>query len=104
MSARVNGGATVKQRFGLAVVAGAMFTALWAGSASAIPNGPPPGAAGPPIGGCPSGAARWFLVQPSGPDHLSAQYDFNGDNFVCARFVPGLDGQSLIAFMDNVVL
>jgi hypothetical protein len=97
-------GEIMKKRFGLVLAAGALMTTLWAGAASAIPNGPPAGAAGPPIGGCPTSAAGWFLVTPSGPDHVSAQYDFNGDNRVCARFIPGLVGQPLpVAFMDNVV-
>lgn len=93
----------MKKRFGLTVAAGALMTMLWAGTASAIPVGPPEGAAGPPAGGCPTGAAEWQLVQPSGPGHLSAQYDFNGDGFVCGRWVPGLDGHSILAFLDNVV-
>lgn len=93
----------MRKRFGLTLAAGALMTLLCAGTASAIPNGPPERAAGPPIGGCPKGAAGWQLVQPSGPEHLSAQYDFNGDGWVCARWLPGLDGQSLIAFLDNVV-
>jgi hypothetical protein len=105
----------VKKRFGIALAAGALLTALWAGTASAVPEGPPEGAAGPPIGGCPTGAGAkatgggfttgWGLVQPSGPEHLSAQYDFNGDGWVCrkASFVPAFGGDLLIAFMDNVV-
>ena len=40
-----------------------------------------------------------MLVTPSGPEHLSAAYDFNRDGEVCARFVPA----GGIAFMDNVV-
>lgn len=93
----------MKKRFGLVLAAGALTTTLWAGAASAIPVGPPEGAAGPPIGGCPSGAAGWQLVQPSGPEHLSAQYDFNADGWVCAGWLPAFDGQSLLTFMDNVV-
>ena len=106
----------MKKRFGLALAAGALMTALWAGAASAVPQGPPEGAAGPPTGGCPTGAGAkilggggvttgWGLVQPSGPEHLSAQYDFNGDGWVCRKgsLVPAFGGTILIAFMDNVV-
>ena len=64
------------------------------------PYGPPEGAVGPPNAGCPK-SAGWFLVTPSGPEHLSAAYDFNYDNRVCARFLP--DGSGAVTFMDNVV-
>jgi hypothetical protein len=84
-------------RVGLVLVAGALLTPLWAGTAAAIPVGPPAGASGPPKGGCPANGG-WSLVQPSGPEHRSAQYDFNGDGYVCARSEPGG-----ISFMDNVV-
>jgi hypothetical protein len=40
-------------------------------------------------------------VTPSGPEHLSAAYDFNFDNQVCARFLPNQGGA--VTFMDNVV-
>jgi hypothetical protein len=93
----------MKKRFGFALAASALMTTVWAGAAGAIPVGPPAGAAGPPAAGCPKGNAGWQLVQPSGPEHLSAQYDFNGDGWVCARWLPGLDGQSLLAFLDNAV-
>ena len=105
----------MKKRFGLVLAAGALMTALWAGAASAIPVGPPEGAAGPPTGGCPTGAGAmitgqrittgWGLVQPSGPEHLSAQYDFNGDGWVCRQgsLVPAFGGTIVVTFMDNVV-
>lgn len=81
----------------LAAYLAAVLTTVGAGAAGAIPVGPPTGTPGPPTGGCPAGG-EWLLVQPSGPEHLSAQYDFNNDNKVCARLTPGA-----IAFMDNVV-
>src|SRR4051794_36607786 len=72
-------GRKTKKRFGLALVANALVTLLLTGVASAErpPYGPPERAAGPPAGGCPTGAG-WGLVQPTGPEHLSAAYDFNG--------------------------
>ena len=108
-------GVGMKKRLSLAFVAGALLSSLWVGSASAIPVGPPEGAAGPPIGTCPTGAGGkltgggyttgWSLVQPSGPEHLSAQYDFNGDGWVCGRvtFTPAFGGSSFLAFLDNAV-
>ncbi len=93
----------MRKRLGVALIAGVLMTLLMPGVASAgPPNGPPAGAAGPPIGGCPTGAG-WGLVQPSGPDHLSAAYDFNGDGSVCRFWLPAFDGSTLITFMDNVV-
>jgi hypothetical protein len=93
----------VKKTVGHALVAAALMTMLSAGMASAAPPyGPPDGASGPPVGRCPA-AAQWRLVQPSGPDHLSAAYDFNRDGWVCVRWLPAFDGSSLITFMDNVV-
>jgi hypothetical protein len=94
----------MKKRLGLALIAGAIMTLLLFGVASAEqpPWGPPEGAAGPPVGGC-KAAAQWRLVQPSGPDHLSAAYDFNRDGWVCVRFLPAFDGSSMFTFMDNVV-
>ena len=94
----------MKKSLGRALVVATLMTALLPGVASAEqpPWGPPEGAAGPRVGGCPP-AARWRLVQPSGPDHLSAAYDFNRDGWVCARWLPAFDGASMIAFMDNVV-
>ena len=88
------------KRFGVALFAGALVMVLSPGLAAAErpPYGPPEQASGPPVGGCPANA-KWTLVTPSGPEHLSAAYDFNGDNQVCARFTSGG-----IAFMDNVVL
>jgi hypothetical protein len=91
----------VKKRIGLALGAGALLASLSAGGAWASPQGPPPGASGPPVGGCPTGAG-WGLVQPT-PGHLSAEYDFNGDGWVCRYWLPALDGSSIITFMDNVV-
>ncbi|HEX5016781.1 MAG TPA: hypothetical protein VFX15_04270 [Actinomycetes bacterium] len=94
----------MKQRLALALAAGLFVTLAVPGVASAAQ--PPWGeknGEGPPIGGCPHGAAGWMLVQPSGPEHLSAAYDFNGDGWVCGAFTPGLDGASVIIFMDNVV-
>jgi hypothetical protein len=91
-------------RFGLALAAGALVASVSATAASAIPVGPPEGTAGPPIATCPTGAgAEWLLVQPSGPQHLSAQFDFNNDGWVCGRWLPAFDGQSAVAFLDNVV-
>jgi hypothetical protein len=93
----------MKARLGLVVCAGAMVVGVWAGPASAMPVGPPENASGPPVGGCPQGAgSEWFLVRPSGPEHTSAQYDFNNDGVVCARWLPAFDGQSGVAFKDNV--
>ena len=94
------------KRFGVALAVGVLVAFLSSGVASAIPTGvrppygPPEGAAGPPNAGCPT-SAGWFLVTPSGPEHLSAAYDFNYDNQVCARFLPNQSGA--VTFMDNVV-
>src|SRR5262245_22933836 len=102
MSTRVTGG-SMKKRVGLVLVAGALMAPAWAGSASAIPNGPPDHASGPRVGECPKGdGAEWFLAQPSGPEHLSAHFDFNNDGFICARWLPAFDGQSAVTFKDNV--
>ena len=96
----------MKKRFGLALAGGVVGMLLLAGPASAAPTGvrppfgPPPDAAGPVVAGCPK-SAGWFLVTPSGPEHLSAAYDFNYDFRVCARFIP--DGSGAVTFMDNVV-
>jgi hypothetical protein len=92
----------MKRRSGLTLVAAALMASLLPGVASAEPSerppvGPPEGTAGPPAEGCPTGA-RWLAVQPSGPEHLSAAYDFNRDGWVCRLLLPGG-----IAFMDNVV-
>lgn len=88
------------RRFGVALFVGVLLALLSPGLASAErpPYGPPEGASGPPVGGCPA-EAGWFLVTPSGPEHLSAAYDFNGDGQVCVRLLPS----SGIAFMDNAV-
>lgn len=88
------------KRFGVSLFAGALVTLLSPGLASADrpPYGPPEEASGPPVAACPT-EAGWRLVTPSGPEHLSAAYDFNLDGQVCARFLP----PSGIAFMDNVV-
>lgn len=94
----------VKHRCAVALSACALAVLLAPGVAWADrpPYGPPEGASGPPEAGCPD-AAGWRLVTPSGPEHLSAAYDFNLDGEVCARWLPALGGSSLIAFMDNVV-
>ena len=93
----------MKSRLSLFVFAGVAVVGFCTGPASAIPVGPPEHANGPRVGACPqSGGAEWRLVQPSGPEHLSAQYDFNNDGFVCARWLPAFDGQSALAFKDNV--
>ena len=96
----------MKKRFGIALAGAVVGMLLLAVPASAEPSGlrppygPPEGAVGPPNGGCPK-SAGWFLVTPSGPEHLSAAYDFNYDNRVCARFLP--NGSGAVTFMDNVV-
>ena len=96
----------MKKRVGVALAVAALAAFLSTGVASADPTGlrppygPPEGAAGPPVGGCPT-SGGWILVTPSGPEHLSAAYDFNYDNHVCARFLP--NGSGAVAFMDNVV-
>jgi hypothetical protein len=96
----------VTKRFGAALAVGVLGSVLSSEVASADftgvrpPYGPPEGAAGPPNAGCPT-SGGWFLVTPSGPEHLSAAYDFNYDNRVCARFLN--DGSGAVTFMDNVV-
>ena len=88
------------KRFVFAVLAGVLVGLLPPGPASAErpPYGPPSGASGPPVAGCPA-AAGWELVTPSGPEHLSAAFDFNLDGFVCGRVLPS----SGFTLMDNVV-
>ena len=96
----------MKKRFAIAFAGGVLGVLLWPVSASAAPTGvrppygPPLDAAGPVVAGCPK-SGGWFLVTPSGPGHLSAAYDFNYDNQVCARFLP--NGSGVVTFMDNVV-
>jgi hypothetical protein len=93
----------VNKRFGLALGAGLLTVPLWPGVATAVPSerppvGPPPGAEGPPVDGCPNGG-WWREVTPSGPEHLSAAYDFNFDNRVCGWVAPS----GALVLMDNVV-
>jgi hypothetical protein len=94
---------SVKKRLGLVLIAGTLASAVMPGVASAEPVGirppfgPPEVAEGPPAGGCPT-VAGWRLVTPSGPGHLSAAYDHNGDGQVCLLLVPAGP-----MFMDNVV-
>ncbi len=92
----------MRKSFGLALATGVLMTLVAPGVASAAqpPWGPKSGS-GPPVGGCPN--ANWFLVQPSGPDHLSAAYDFNGDGWVCVTTAPFSNQNALFVFMDNVV-
>lgn len=95
---------TATKRFALTLGAALLTVPLSAGLAAATPSerppvGPPADAEGPPIGGCPT-SGPWRLVTPSGPDHLSAAYDFNGDNRVCGWVVPS---SGVLVFMDNVV-
>jgi hypothetical protein len=89
---------------GVAAAGAVMATLLLPGVASAErpPYGPPEGASGPPIGACPTGGG-WGLVQPSGPEHLSAAFDFNGDGWVCGSWLPAFDGSTLFSLMDNVI-
>lgn len=93
----------VKRLLGLALAVGALVTAMSPAVASAAgpPYGPPAHASGPPVGGCPNGAG-WESVEPSGPEHLSAAYDFNGDGFVCGYVLPAFDGDTLFSLKDNV--
>ena len=53
-------------------------------------------AAGPPIGGCPTGTS-WELIL---PQHQPQAADLNGDGWLCRLFV-GIDGG--FTFHDNVV-
>ena len=93
---------TVKKSLGLALATGVLMALVTPGAASAAqPPWGDKGASGPPVGACPN--AKWRLVQPSGPEHLSAAYDFNGDGWVCVTFAPFSNPESLIVFMDNVV-
>jgi len=92
----------VRKSFGLALATGVLMTLVAPGVASAAqPPWGPKGGSGPPVGGCPN--ANWLLVQPSGPDHLSAAYDFNGDGWVCVTTAPFSNQNALFVFMDNVV-
>jgi len=94
----------VTKRLMVAFATGAVGLVLWTGTGSAEPSGlrppygPPPDTAGPQVGDCPT-SGGWILVTPSGPGHLSAAYDFNYDNQVCARFLPW----GGFALMDNVI-
>lgn len=53
-------------------------------------------AAGPPIGGCPTGTS-WVLVL---PQHQPQAADLNGDGWLCRLFI-GTEGD--FTFFDNVV-
>ena len=71
----------------LLLAAAALLSVLWFAG---------PVAAGPPVGGCPTGTS-W---EPVFPQHQPQAADLNGDGWLCRLFV-GPDGQ--FTFFDNVV-
>jgi hypothetical protein len=76
----------MKRRLTHALAAGALVAAMVPGAASA----------GPPIGGCPTGA-WWRLILPV---HQPQPADHNGDGWLCRLDLGGGFG---FTFFDNVV-